>query len=120
MKKIIYYAHPMNLYDTKQEQRDIETLEKIGFTILNPNQKIHQVECKKREDVMDYFFELISDCDAIAIRSFPDGMLSAGVAAELDYAIRLGLPAIELPTGVSKRTLTIEQTRETLRELGNR
>lgn len=37
MKKV-YYAHSLHLYNTPQEKRDIELLEKLGFEVLNPNQ----------------------------------------------------------------------------------
>ena len=33
----VYYAHPMAIYGTPQEDRDIETLENLGFTVVNPN-----------------------------------------------------------------------------------
>jgi len=38
----IYYAHPINTYGTDLEKKDLDTLSKLGFTILNPNELIHQ------------------------------------------------------------------------------
>ena len=35
----VYYAHPINYYNTAVEKKDIETLEKLGFEVFNPNQK---------------------------------------------------------------------------------
>jgi len=37
MKRKIYYAHPLNIYNTAQEKRNIATLESLGFEVVNPN-----------------------------------------------------------------------------------
>jgi hypothetical protein len=63
----IYYAHCIAIYDTPQEQRDIETLQQLGFEVVNPN-------CPESANGykvlgMEYFRQFADTCDAIAFRS---------------------------------------------------
>jgi hypothetical protein len=119
----IYYAHCIALYDTPQEERDIETLKKLKFTVVNPN--THQVNIALEKlpqgaDKMQLFQHIVLACDALAFRALPDGSIPAGVAKEVAWAQEAGLPVIELPSSVSRRAITIESTREYLREVGLR
>lgn len=74
----VYYAHSISIYNTPQEQRDIDLLKSIGFDVVNPNQEIHDKGYKKRG--MQYFVDLVNECDLIAFRSHPDGSIPAGIA----------------------------------------
>lgn len=123
----VYYAHPMSLYDKPIEALDIETLERLGYTVLNPNKPEIQAFCQrlKTEGLADQIMEQVFKpkviaCDLLAFRAFPDGSISAGVALEIVYAKSVGMPIIELPTGIVRRTLSIEETREMLVESGQR
>lgn len=114
----IYYAHPLSLYDTPQEQRDVKLLhEGLGFEVVNPNKPEHQEGYKQYG--MEYFVRLVKTCDALAFRAFPDGKIGAGIAGEIE-ALGPNKTVIELPHAISCRTLTIDQTREYLKELGQR
>lgn len=44
----VYYARPISIYNTKQDERDIQLLEAIGFEVNNPN-KAELVERYKTE-----------------------------------------------------------------------
>lgn len=114
----IYYARPINLYNSPQDGRDIELMQQLGFEVLNPN----KAELKERykTEGMDVFLQAVTDCDALAFRSFPDLSISAGVKKEIDRAIELGKPIIELPTITVKRVLSVDDTREYLRCIGVR
>lgn len=114
----VYYAHSVSLYGTQQEKRDIDTLTKLGFEVLNPNDKFHTDNYAIHG--MNYFGELTKSCDLVAFRSLSDGSIGAGVAAEIDMFKSTGRPIIELPSGISRRKLTIEQTREHIIESGAR
>ena len=72
------------------------------------------------EHVMEYFAELVRSCGAVAFRVLPDGSIPAGVAKEIAVANEVGKPVIELPSGISRRVITVEQTREYLAEVGQR
>jgi hypothetical protein len=69
---------------------------------------------------MNVFLQAVTDCDALAFRSFPNGEISAGVAKEINKAYELGKLVIELPSITSKRILSVDDTREYLKLLGNR
>jgi hypothetical protein len=122
MKLKCYYAHPMSLYGTKQEERDIALLESLGFEVENPNTHAHQEGMWRYGGrpgdprSMEYFRGIAMHCDVVAFRAMPDGSITAGVADE----IRVAKLVFELPSGIKRRTLTIEQTSETLRECGQR
>ena len=114
----IYYARPINIYNTKQEERDLLILVQLGLDIINPNKE--QLQKRYREEGMDVFTAAVKDCDALAFRAFQDGKISAGVKKEIDAALELNKPVIELPTITSNRVLSIEDTREYLRLIGLR
>ncbi len=115
---LVYYAHPISLYNTKQEVRDIELLEKLNFQVVNPNSA--NAEESYKVQGMEYFKDVIKGCQALAFRSFSDGSIPAGIAKEIAYAKEFGLPIFELPSGICRRSLSVEATRETLQELGTR
>ena len=133
---IIYYAHCQAIYNTKQEERDIDTLKSLGFEVINPANKEHKdVASKIRASVtsfqimngidpsslvMDYFKGLVTGSDAVAFRGLPDGSIPAGVAKEIQVAIDEGKPVIEIPSCILRRVLTVDQTREYLKEIGQR
>lgn len=117
----VYYAHPMSLYGTPQEARDIETLRALGFEVVNPGTPEHQEGCKGPGNGMDYFRRIIqNECQALAFRAFPDGKIGAGVAYEIEIARGRELPVFELPSGMMRRVLDIDETRNYLAELGQR
>ena len=128
----VYYAHMMSIYDTPQEQRDIKTLEALGFEVVNPNQPEIQDAIQKwkespnpkrnyEEKFHEIFGALVKACDVFAFRAFPiTGQMPLGIFRELEYAQIAGKPIIELPTLTSTRMLGKEDTIQLLKELGQR
>lgn len=123
----VYYAHCMAIYGTVQEDRDVLTLEQLGFDVVNPNTRATDKQCRLVKEargskaVMDEIFQpMVKGCSALAFRALPDGSIPAGVAKEIEWAIELGLPVFELPSGIVRRTLDVDVTREYLREIGQR
>lgn len=114
----VYYAHSIALYNTPQEKRDHSTLFELGFTVTCPNTP-YSDEGYKREG-MEFFKKLIADCDCLAFRANPDMTINAGVAREIEWAQEMGKPVIEIPSMVARRTLTVDATRQLLREWGVR
>ena len=114
----IYYAHPITTYDSKQESLDLITLNALGFTVINPNSSENE-ELYKTQG-MDLFLNLVSQCDAFCFRSFPDGSIPSGISKELNKALELKLPIIELPNSILKRSLDINQTWEYLLNVGRK
>jgi hypothetical protein len=118
IKMKVYYARPISLYNTKQDERDIQLLEEMGFEVNNPN-KAELVERYKTEG-MEVYLQLARESDVIAFRAFQDGKIGAGVYKELQEALRVGKIVIELPTITSGRVLSVDDTREYLKLLGHR
>lgn len=136
-----YYAHCVAIYESPQEERDIDRLLTLGFDVINPNSPYFGDRCAeiKRifsvayaqdyldagEAIMDLVFKPLFDgldsaMDLVAFRALPDGRIPSGVARELLWARLAGIPVIELPSNVSERGMTVDSTREYLREVGYR
>ena len=122
----VYYAHSLALYGTPQEKRDVELLVSLGFEVFNPNIPEVQEMCNNisKEKGDDYFntifIPLVSKCDALAFRSFNDLKIGAGAYNEILIAKERGIPVFELPSALGERGLSVETTRERLKELGQR
>jgi len=125
----VYYAHFMGIYGTVQEERDIATLEALGLEVLNPNQPNIQKEVDeffknpeaKYEDMFENIFcKRVRDCEVFAFKALPDGRIPGGVAWELRAAQEAGKIIIELPSGMSARSMGRDDTREYLRDIGER
>jgi len=114
----VYYAHSISIYGKPQEERDICALELLGFEVVNPNGAAH--EQGYAIGGMGYFLGIVGQCDLLAFRAHADGSIPAGVMSEIECARANGLPVIELPSATSRRALTIDQTRDYLRECGFR
>ena len=125
-----YYAHCQSLYDTAQEERDVVTLHRLGFDVVSPNSTETHLACEKikaeskltdpRDEVMAYFYKFAKECDCIAFRALPDGSISSGVYLEITMFQSEGKPVFEIPSGLQRRGLGLEQTREYMREVGYR
>lgn len=121
----VYYAHCIAIYDTPQEDRDLETLGRLGFEVYNPNSEAVDLAVVERkaadpDNYMEMFRELVVANDALAFRALPDGRIPAGVAKEIVYAREAGLPVFELPSNMVGRTVSVEETRQYLTEVGYR
>ena len=130
----VYYAHFQGIYNTPQEERDIATLEKLGLEVVNPNQPEIQEEfqeelktCKliqKEDPYMEafdiVFFDRVRECEVFAFKALPDGRIPGGVAMELKVAQSKNKLIIELPSGTHARMMGRDDTREYLRDIGQR
>lgn len=114
----VYYAHCMALYDTPQEQRDIDTLKKLGYEVCNPNCTKYKKSWKNLG--MAFGEQLVAECDVFAFRALPDGRIPSGVFKELEWAMEQNKPVIELPSGIFYREMNIKQTANYLQEIGQR
>lgn len=125
----VYYAHFMGIYNTPQEERDIKTLEALNLEVFNPNTPAIQDEVDdcldtRKIDYMDMFeevfFKRVRECEVFAFRAVPDGRIPGGVAMELKVAQEEGKIIIELPCGTHSRCMGRDDTREYLRDIGQR
>lgn len=127
MKKLVcYYAHPMTTYGSTIETQDVETLEALGFEVINPNSPKYQQKCKDyiaefgKVCVMDYFINIIKDqCNLVAFRALPDGRILSGVATEIWTAKHANMPIIELARSLDERSMNYPETKRYLTEAGH-
>ncbi len=126
-KGLIYFGHPVNVYNTPDEERLIKIIEKHfpEFKVENPNQPHHgeSYQRYKREGKrgMDYYFkEVLPNMAAGIFLPFDDGMLGAGVYGEAEFIVNNGklIYEINLTGNIEKmvldpaRKLSIPETRE--------
>jgi hypothetical protein len=114
----VYFARPISNYKTPQDERDITLLLSLGFEVVNPDKEA--LSERYKTEGMDVFAAAVRECNALAFRAFPDLSIGAGVKKEIDTAIEEGLLIIELPTITQKRCLSVEDTRNYLKYLGQR
>ena len=126
-RKRVYYAHCMAIYNTPQEERDVKTLERLGFEVVNPNIPETQEGIKAfikanpgLTNYMTFFYNMIDGCDCLAFRANYDGKIAAGTGGEAEYALGTGKPVFELPSMVASRIMSVDDTRQYLKEIGQR
>jgi len=127
----VYYAHSMGIYNTPQEKRDVETLKGLNFRVINPNNPNIQKECEEKlSGIIDndeylkifdsIFHPLIDKCEVFAFKALPDGRIPSGIVKELQHAKNMKKLIIELPSCIFARSMGKEDTREYLRDAGQR
>jgi len=116
----IYYAHPVDLYNTPQEIRDLDLIDNLfgdNYKVINPNSPKDEDAYKAQG--MEYFLNIVSGTNLLIFRGYPTGKIPAGVYKEIVRAIECGIPVLELP-GLVDRVLSVEDTRQFMREIGTR
>lgn len=119
-----YYAHMMISYGSTIEAEDVAMLEGLGFEVINPNHPRTAIACKSfvamygNSRVMEFFADIVADCDLLAFRSLPSGEILSGISAEIQEAIKCDIPVIELPCSLNKRMQEYPETKQYLTELG--
>lgn len=114
-KQKVYYAHSMLHYGSNIENEDIIMLEKMGYEVINPNNKVFEKEYQETKD-FNVFLKLVESADVLAFRSVL-GKISMGVRTEIEHAQKLDKPVIELPTFLVERFLTMRETVDYCRPL---
>jgi hypothetical protein len=119
----VYLAHPVSEYGSERQRQTVALIESRGRTVENPDRTYHQEAYRERG--MDHFIEVVQDCDELAFLRFPDGTIGAGVAKEIEVALRSGIRVYDVSDGQFKAVgdmmpepvLSIEETRAMLRSL---
>ncbi len=105
----VYYAHPIGLYGTLMEAKDLAYLKCMGFDVINPATLEYNGDMQK-------YIDIVKTCGAVFFRSFNDDKIGSGVALELETAREMNLPIFEIPYRyrLSARYLTRNETRARL------
>jgi len=88
----VFYSHPLKLYGSAAERRDIALVQKrfVGFEIVNPS-------ADRPRGTEDYL-KIVDSCDCLVF-SRHYGNVTEGVKPEVDHALSKGKPVYELRDG---------------------
>lgn len=84
--KRVYYAHSMVLYNTSEEEEDVEFLKQLYKRVICPNKDIG-----KAERGMKAYLKIVEWADLLVVREF-EGFIGFGVYKEIWRAKRFGIP----------------------------
>lgn len=115
-----YYARPISVDGTPQAVRDKELICAMGYEPYPLGAELDEALEEYREIGMKAFCFCVKRCDLLVFRAFPDGSIGSGVAKEIAWAVEFGIPVVEFPRQVERRTLSTKQTKDMLSELGQR
>jgi len=116
----IYYAHPMSLYGTKEEELKLAQIERAfpGSRIVNP--------ALFPDHEMAYYLRRVERCNMVVFSRL-EGKIGAGIGKEVNHALKKGMRVSELlwDGNVKEVTepvkyLTIAKTLELLKKSGYR
>lgn len=115
-----YYARPISIDGTPQEKRDHDLIRGLGYEPYPVGEDKEEALRKMKTDGMAAFKFYVEASDILIFRAFPDGSIGAGVAQEIDWALAKNIPVVEIPRQMGRRYLSVDNTREMLKELGQR
>lgn len=89
----LYYAHAMLLYGTEDEEREIGYIKNAfpDHELVNP--RFYQNNSKGND--MDYYKDLVSTTNTVVFSKL-EGHITSGVGQEVNHALSLGIPVLEL------------------------
>jgi hypothetical protein len=93
----VFYSHPMKLYGSAAEKREISLIEKrfVGYEVVDPG-ALQTPEEPRRET--QYYLQLVDSCDCLVF-SRHYGNVTEGVKPEVDHALSKGKPVYEIRDG---------------------
>ena len=125
---MIYFAHPVNTYNTFIEAKVIEKLQEQfpDQVILNPNHPY--IACLYKKQGMKIFKKLVKMCDTLICLPFEEGEIGAGKAKEISWGLKKGIPCYYINnihpfkcervyTLNGYNVLTVKETRKKLKKL---
>lgn len=116
--KRVYYAHPISMYGTQEEMREISLIEEKFRDVIVVNPAIFE-QVPKGDDIMEFYFNLVRDCETVVFKRLL-GKVSAGVGKEVNFALQTGKAVYELNKGQFSQVtqvvepISVEETRRLL------
>lgn len=90
--KHTYYAHSMQIYNTDQEKREYDQLNKLGFNIVCPNRDL------SLGNEMSRYLRIVAKCKDLVASEY-SGFIGKGVYLEIRWALRHEIPVYVLRKG---------------------
>lgn len=122
--KTCYIATPVTDFGSEDQAAMITTVERWRYEVVRPDTAQHEAGYKKHG--MQYFMQVVRNCDALAYMTFHLGALSAGVAQEILEAIIHGKTVYHYNRSFNQLSeerrmpaiiMSIEETRDEIRRL---
>ena len=98
----VYFAHPVSMCRTPVQDGVIDLVTQCfrlcgqAIEMINPNDPKHRNRAMELQDAgrnpLDYFMDLVRDCDALVAVPFDTGALGCGIMAEMKAAMEQGIP----------------------------
>jgi len=111
--RMAYFARPTTDFGQWREERDIKSIRRAGFSVIDITN--NETQDLYKDIGMCVFRPLVESADALFFRSFDDGSIGAGVAKEIYWATCAHIPIFELPLFVFDRAMSVADTREKIR-----
>ena len=102
MKKRVYYAHSIKIYDTSQEVRELAYLNK-EFTVFNPKNEIRWSSLTK----MTPYFEAVKKSNILVASEYKNHV-GRGVYDEISIALSNNIPSFVLRKEYNFKLLEIQ------------
>jgi hypothetical protein len=93
----VFYSHPMKLYGTAAERREVSLIEQrfVGSEVLDPS--AHRSAAEQGRET-EYYLRLVDSCDCLVFSRY-FGYVTEGVKPEVEHALSRGMPVYELRDG---------------------
>jgi hypothetical protein len=100
----VYYAHAESLFGSPTESRDLETLGKFGFNVVDPSwpdiqQKVSfmRSDGTPEDEIQKFLNRYIDECEALVFRAADGSTLPDDVSQAVNYAAGTGKPILQIP-----------------------
>ena len=113
-----FYSRPINLYGTKEDQRNIDLIKSLGYEVIDTESE--EIQVKYLKNGMDVFFDLIKKSDALFFKCALNMQITQGVYKQIVFANENEIPVFEIPTILNSRVMSLEDTRTYLKLTGKR
>ncbi|HUI01591.1 MAG TPA: hypothetical protein VLX56_08180 [Nitrososphaerales archaeon] len=93
----VFYAHPMKIYGTAAERREVAVIERgfAGYEIVDPSTRPPDLGPGRETE---FYLALVDSCDCLVF-SRHYGNVTEGVKPEVERALASGKPVYELSDG---------------------
>jgi len=93
----VFYSHPMKIYGTEAERREIALIERrfAGCEVVDPS--AYQAGLEPGRET-EFYLRLLDSCDCLVFSRY-FGYITEGVKPEIERALAKGIPTYELRGG---------------------
>jgi len=87
---MIYYAHSMRIYGTKQEERELKYLRKVFKNVVDPK----KIKPGEGDNYMKPYLDKVKKCDMVVVTRLHNGCIGKGAYEEITVAMSNRIPVV--------------------------